>query len=360
MRIAQFRVVVWLQKALFMGSGEVLRVGNDLNPLPYLSPSKLETTAKQRKHALNDEGAPGIRMERSWLRILRHGLTPAERVLPSSTTRPASAFSGLVRLPGIVGCFLAISGGFFLHILSPRILMLITGVAIIIESLLFPLSPRHASYWACIFTSTVAVHFIFNVADIYFSTSLHSRQQGLAVMCSCSLASRSCRTSGSKAKLPERFLAQRTKIVIQKGASIQQKAWRGYGSTGPAANRTQVFGSQGDTLKTIAMVQFPDVLATAPRDQISKENTIDVCLSLFKVCLDHTSWGFSWISMHWFMLDPGLKAYAQTPEPPQKCIDPPLWLRSCDSRRQSTIIGLSSYGFPNARCEAVRSREPYS
>lgn len=84
----------------------------------------------------------------------------------------------------LIGILLAIFGGLFLHILSPRILMFITGVAIIVESLLFALAPADANYWRWIFVpmimSTVAIDIIFNVATIFFSTSLPSRQQGLA------------------------------------------------------------------------------------------------------------------------------------------------------------------------------------
>ncbi|KAK4507691.1 hypothetical protein PRZ48_001426 [Zasmidium cellare] len=84
----------------------------------------------------------------------------------------------------IIGIFLAIFGGAFLHILSPRILMLVTGVAIIIESVLFALAPSNAKYWAWIFIpmimATVSIDIIFNVANIFFSSTLPSRQQGFA------------------------------------------------------------------------------------------------------------------------------------------------------------------------------------
>lgn len=56
---------------------------------------------------------------------------------------------------GTVGILLAVFGGLVLHILSPRILMFITGVAIIIESLLFALAPVNASYWRWIFIPMV-------------------------------------------------------------------------------------------------------------------------------------------------------------------------------------------------------------
>ncbi|KAF2159094.1 hypothetical protein M409DRAFT_71223 [Zasmidium cellare ATCC 36951] len=84
----------------------------------------------------------------------------------------------------LIGILLAIFGGAFLHVLSPRILMFVTGVAIIIESVLFALAPADANYWSWIFVpmimSTVAIDIIFNVANIFFSSTLPSRQQGFA------------------------------------------------------------------------------------------------------------------------------------------------------------------------------------
>lgn len=82
------------------------------------------------------------------------------------------------------GCILATIGGLILHIIPGTILMFITGVAIIIDSLLFAIAPRHANYWAYVFPAmicaTIAVDLIFNLANIFFSTALPVRQQGLA------------------------------------------------------------------------------------------------------------------------------------------------------------------------------------
>jgi MFS family permease len=85
---------------------------------------------------------------------------------------------------GAVGLCLALFGGLFLHRLSAKALMAITGLAIMIESVILALAPADAGYWQWIFVpmicSTVAIDFIFNVANIFFSTSLPARQQGLA------------------------------------------------------------------------------------------------------------------------------------------------------------------------------------
>ncbi|CAK4031186.1 MFS-type transporter [Lecanosticta acicola] len=85
---------------------------------------------------------------------------------------------------GTLGIILAICGGFVLHIVHPLVLMAITSLAIIVESVLFALAPPDANYWAWIFVpmicSTIAVDFIFNVANIFFTSQLPARQQGLA------------------------------------------------------------------------------------------------------------------------------------------------------------------------------------
>ncbi|KAK3623630.1 hypothetical protein LTR56_021493 [Elasticomyces elasticus] len=82
------------------------------------------------------------------------------------------------------GCILAAVGGLLLHRIPALVLMFVTGAAIIIYSLLFALAPQHANYWAWYFPSmicaTVAVDLIFNVANIFLSTSMPARQQGLA------------------------------------------------------------------------------------------------------------------------------------------------------------------------------------
>lgn len=58
---------------------------------------------------------------------------------------------------GTIEILLAIFGGMVLHTLSPRILMFVTGVAIMIESLLFALAPVDASYWRWIFIPMVCL-----------------------------------------------------------------------------------------------------------------------------------------------------------------------------------------------------------
>ncbi|CZT24483.1 related to transporter (major facilitator superfamily) [Ramularia collo-cygni] len=84
----------------------------------------------------------------------------------------------------IVGLILAIGGGMTLHLIPAKVLMAVTGLAIILESVLLALAPAEVNYWKWVFIpmlcSTVAFDVIFSVANIFFSTSLPAHQQGLA------------------------------------------------------------------------------------------------------------------------------------------------------------------------------------
>lgn len=84
----------------------------------------------------------------------------------------------------VVGLMLAVFGGMTLHLISPKLLMAVTGLAIILESVLLALAPSDVNYWQWVFIpmvcSTGAFDVIFSVANIFFSTTLPSHQQGLA------------------------------------------------------------------------------------------------------------------------------------------------------------------------------------
>ncbi|SMR43271.1 unnamed protein product [Zymoseptoria tritici ST99CH_1E4] len=85
---------------------------------------------------------------------------------------------------GVLGLLLSLFGGLFLHHIPTKLLMAITAFAIMIESAILACAPSDAGYWQWFFIpmicSTVAIDFIFSVANIFFSTSLPARQQGLA------------------------------------------------------------------------------------------------------------------------------------------------------------------------------------
>ncbi|KAH6715453.1 MFS multidrug transporter-like protein [Leptodontidium sp. MPI-SDFR-AT-0119] len=82
------------------------------------------------------------------------------------------------------GCIIATFGGFIMHLLSGTTLIIISGTSWIIAPLLFALAPQGANYWAYIFPSmicaTVGIDITFNVANIFITTSLPRKQQGLA------------------------------------------------------------------------------------------------------------------------------------------------------------------------------------
>jgi hypothetical protein len=82
------------------------------------------------------------------------------------------------------GCILAGVGALILHRIPGTVLAIITCLAIIVDSLLFAIAPDGASYWAWIFPAmlcaTLAIDLIFSVANIFLSSTLPARQQGLA------------------------------------------------------------------------------------------------------------------------------------------------------------------------------------
>jgi MFS family permease len=82
------------------------------------------------------------------------------------------------------GCIIATFGGFVLHLLPGTILIVISGISWIVAPLLFAIAPQGALYWAYIFPSmicaTIGIDITFNVSNIFITTSLPRKQQGLA------------------------------------------------------------------------------------------------------------------------------------------------------------------------------------
>jgi MFS family permease len=82
------------------------------------------------------------------------------------------------------GCLISTFGGFVLHLLPGTVLIIISGISWIIAPLLFAIAPQGAMYWAYIFPSmifaTIGIDITFNVANVFITTSLPQRQQGLA------------------------------------------------------------------------------------------------------------------------------------------------------------------------------------
>ncbi|TKA68243.1 hypothetical protein B0A49_05414 [Cryomyces minteri] len=82
------------------------------------------------------------------------------------------------------GCIIATTGGFVLHLIPGTILVIIAGVCWIISPLLFALAPEGANYWAWVFPAmicaTIAIDTTFNITNIFITTSMPSKRQGLA------------------------------------------------------------------------------------------------------------------------------------------------------------------------------------
>lgn len=82
------------------------------------------------------------------------------------------------------GIMIATFGGFILHLLHGTILIIAAGASWIVAPLLFAIAPEGANYWAYIFTSmcfaTIGIDITFTVANIFITTSLPRKQQGLA------------------------------------------------------------------------------------------------------------------------------------------------------------------------------------
>lgn len=82
------------------------------------------------------------------------------------------------------GVILATLGGFTLHLLPGRILLILAGIGSIISVLLFALIPEGGSYWAWVLPSmigaTVGVDIVFNVSNVFITTNMPQKDQGAA------------------------------------------------------------------------------------------------------------------------------------------------------------------------------------
>ena len=77
-----------------------------------------------------------------------------------------------------------ILSGHLMHLVPGTILLLLGGCAMIVASMLFALAPSNASFWAWVFPAmlctSLSIDLTFNVANVFFTTSLPAEQQGLA------------------------------------------------------------------------------------------------------------------------------------------------------------------------------------
>ncbi|KAK4108903.1 MFS general substrate transporter [Canariomyces notabilis] len=82
------------------------------------------------------------------------------------------------------GVILSTVGGFTLHLLPGRILLIISGLGSTACCLLFALAPKDAIYWAYIFPAmvgaTIGVDITFVVSNIFITTNIARHRQGLS------------------------------------------------------------------------------------------------------------------------------------------------------------------------------------
>ncbi|KUI54575.1 hypothetical protein VP1G_01870 [Cytospora mali] len=82
------------------------------------------------------------------------------------------------------GIVLATVGGFTLHLLSGRMLLIISGMGSVASVLLFALIPEGGSYWAYILPAmigcTVGIDITYNVTNVFITTNIPQKHQGAA------------------------------------------------------------------------------------------------------------------------------------------------------------------------------------
>lgn len=82
------------------------------------------------------------------------------------------------------GVILATIGGFTLHHLPGKLLLLVSGAGYLVSMLLFAIIPDDPVYWAYVFPAmicaTVGVDIGYSVSNIFITTSLPQNRQGVA------------------------------------------------------------------------------------------------------------------------------------------------------------------------------------
>jgi hypothetical protein len=131
--------------------------------------------------------------------FLRHGGTDLglfcsmETILHASPLQTAAWFTPMA----VGGLILAVGGGFVLHLLPSRVLMIISGIGFLLSVLLFAIMPAQTTspsgdltpsnkflFWAYIFPSmlcaTIGIDITFNVTNIFITTAMPRRLQATA------------------------------------------------------------------------------------------------------------------------------------------------------------------------------------
>ncbi|CRK27459.1 Efflux pump terJ like protein [Verticillium longisporum] len=88
-------------------------------------------------------------------------------------------------VPMIVGgLVIGTVSGFTLHLLPGRVLLILAGLGNLVCVLLFALMPADPNYWAWVFpamiAATIGIDITFTVSNVFITTNLPARRQGLA------------------------------------------------------------------------------------------------------------------------------------------------------------------------------------
>lgn len=114
------------------------------------------------------------------LKTLADLTTSIKKVLLATSLQTTVWFTPMA----VGGLILATAGGFFLHLLSGTVLLAISGIGYIVCVLLFAIMPDDPNYWAYIFpamiAATVGVDIMYSVSNIFITTSMPRKRQGLA------------------------------------------------------------------------------------------------------------------------------------------------------------------------------------
>lgn len=82
------------------------------------------------------------------------------------------------------GVILATIGGFTLHMLPGRILLIISGIGNVVSVLMFALIPEGGSYWAYVLPAmigcTLGIDITFNVSNVFITTNIPTKDQAAA------------------------------------------------------------------------------------------------------------------------------------------------------------------------------------
>jgi len=82
------------------------------------------------------------------------------------------------------GIILATIGGFTMHLLPGRVLLIISGLGSILSVLMFAVIPEDGNYWAFVFPSmvgaTIGVDITYLVSNTFITTNVPRHRQGLA------------------------------------------------------------------------------------------------------------------------------------------------------------------------------------